>query len=192
MPPEALIASVSKHISNSEGNWGISHFKLATLSSQVTILFFVAHANPDNAGDTSLGLPPTNHWSLVLGLADSSSVAIGVLPNEPGEPGMLCLENVVDGGPTDEIHEVSSEVSSGMTVADVLAVIIDRKRDHYTCHAVSEGCRFWLQTVASDFVETGLMPSSVAETVRRDLEFYWPYPKTEKPVLREIKVGVFN
>lgn len=189
MPLENLIASVSKHINNSEGNWGTSHFKLATLSSQVTILSFVAHANPDNAGDPSLGLPPTNHWSLVLGLADSSSVAIDVLPSEPG---MLCLENIVDGGPTDGIHKVSSEVSSEMTVADVLAVIIARKRDNYTCHAVGEGCRFWLQTVASDFVETGLITNSVAQTVRRDLEFYWPYPKTEKPVLREIKAGVFS
>lgn len=198
MPSEALIASVSKHISNTEANWGTSHFRLATLSSQVTTLSFVAHANPDNAGDPSLGLPPTNHWSLVLELlANSDSdesksfVSVDVLPNEPGEPGMLCLENIdaID----DAIHKVSFDLSvPTVTVADVLAVIIARKGDHYTCHAVGEGCRFWLQTVASDFAEEGMVPSDVADVVRADLELYWPWPEGSRPVLREIKAGVFG
>ncbi len=201
MPSEGPIASVSKHISNTEANWGTSHFKLASLSSQVTTLSFVAHANPDNAGDPGLGLPPTNHWSFALGLVDSdepnckSFVSVDVLPNEPGEPGMLCLENI--DALDDAIHKVSFDlsVSSGtthVTVADVLAVLIARKRDHYTCHAVGEGCRFWLQTVASDFAEEGVIPGDVADVVRADLEFYWPWPEGSRPVLREIKAGVFG
>ena len=111
---------VKKHITSSD-DWGISKFILSNLSTIVKQFHFIAHENLSNSGDEVNGrqLTPTNHWSLFLTLStiNISSVRVEVIPNQPGEPGMLVVES--NAFINDNVKTVSMDAHKGITVADV-------------------------------------------------------------------------
>ena len=192
--PSISDEDIKKHITSSD-DWGISKFKLSNLSSIVKQFHFVAHENPFNLGDKVNGeqLPPTNHWSILLTLStwDLSSVEVEVTPNEPGEPGMVVVESkdyVFTGNYT---KTVSVDASEGITVADVLNLIIQKKRDYYIFAPDGEGCRFWLYTIADDFAGANFIGSINALEVQSALVMYWPTPKGTAAMARPMANGQF-
>ncbi|KAI0070575.1 hypothetical protein K474DRAFT_1669921 [Panus rudis PR-1116 ss-1] len=186
-----LIASIRAHIMNTDGNWGTSKFRQGTLTSPVVALHFVAHTNEGNVGGEK-GAPPTNHWTLFLELDDHrSSVRVEVAPNDPGQPGMVFLENKRYAFTVNTSHKVSAQAPSGTTVASVLKVIIDRGRDRYIFQPIGEGCRFWLFTLASDLAEVGILPAAAEAEVKAAIPFYWPDGASGTPVERPMVAGTF-
>ncbi|KAF8058679.1 hypothetical protein FPV67DRAFT_513323 [Lyophyllum atratum] len=186
--PIALAMStnlVKAHIYNTEGNWGTSKFNAATLTARITSIHFCAHSNEENAG--SDGQTPANHWTFFLEIDPNSSVRVDAAPSGPYEPGMLILETNVT---TSNVHEVATELPTGITVADVLQVLIAKKRDRYVFAAIGEGCRHWLSVVVGDFEEAGLVSPGFVKDVRFALSQYWRYPSGGSEP-REIVQGTF-
>jgi len=183
--------SLRKHMQNSDGNWGASLFDMSYLASPIASIQFTAHSNVDNAGDEVLKLPPTNHWSLLLfpDNTTESAVHLDMTPNEPGEPGMLIIEHLPYGSELDSIHAVSC--STKATVASILQVLVNKKRDNYIFAPVGEGCRFWLSTIADDFVRSDLISSTDSEFVKQALGRYWPYPPGSESEERHMEEGTF-
>ena len=87
---------------------------------------------------------------------------------------------------------VSAEVAGGLTVEDLLAVIVHRKRDNYTFAPVGEGCRYWLSVVANDFFEANIISQQASSSTIEALVKYWPSPSGTPPVSRPISEGTFN
>ncbi|TFY52612.1 hypothetical protein EVG20_g10481 [Dentipellis fragilis] len=176
-------------------NWGTSQFKTADLTARVSSIAFIAHENPTNTGDGDL--PPTNHWTISVELQDSPSPTRGVwiemAPDMPDMPGMVVLDSEGRSVPPDAIHSVRARViAPGITVADVLSVIIAQRRDVYVYASVGEGCRFWVQTLARDFAAwtPTIISQQDADTVRHDVRYYWPSPGGE-PQPRVMNRGTF-
>ncbi|KAI6019066.1 hypothetical protein EDC04DRAFT_439608 [Pisolithus marmoratus] len=188
----SVIDNVKKHIENSE-DWGKYKFQFSALSQEVTHFNFVAHENTSNTGDKVGGkeLPPTNHWSLFLTINRGSSVRVEVAPNDPGKPGMVIIENKNYDASTKITKKVSIDVPKAPTVADIFNLIIQKKRDYYIFAPVGEGCRFWLYTLAGDFVGANLISKANAESVQSALKKYWPYPTGTPPVDRAMTEGQF-
>ena len=182
---------IKKHITSSD-DWGISKFKLSSLSTTVEQFHFVAHENPSNLGDTLDGkqLPPTNHWSLFLS-ASGSSVRVVVVPNEPGEPGMVLVENKGYDVTRKSMKTVSIPAPKGITVADIFNLIIKKKRDYYIFAPVGEGCRFWLHTIAGDFTGDNFIGLANALEVQSALVMYWPFPRGTAAIARPMAKGQF-
>ena len=185
---------VKKHITSSD-DWGISKFKLSNLSKIVKQFQFVAHENPSNSGDkvNAEQLPPTNHWSILLTVntTEISSVQVEVVPNEPGEPGMVVVESMDYAFNSNYTKTVSVDAPEGITVADVLNLIIQKKRDHYIFAPVGEGCRFWLYSIADDFVDASFISSAIVHEVQSALVMYWPTPKGTAAITRPMAKGRF-
>lgn len=188
----SVIDNVKKHIQDSE-DWGKSRFQFSSLSQKVTQLNFVAHENTSNKGDKVGGkqLPPTNHWTLFLTINHGSSVRVEVAPNDPGQPGMVIIENKKYDVSTKITKKVSIDVPKAPTVADIFNIIIQKKRDYYIFAPEGEGCRFWLYTLAGDFVGAGLISKANAESAQSALKKYWPYPTGTPPVDRVMTPGQF-
>ncbi|KAM6499712.1 hypothetical protein JOM56_005220 [Amanita muscaria] len=184
--------AVKKHITNSD-EWGTSKFRLSALSTQIAQFNFVAHENTSNAGDTVGGkqLPPTNHWTLFLTISDDSSVRVEVAPNDPGEPGMVLVENKAYDVTTKTTKRVSIKAPNGITVADIFNLIIKKKRDYYIFAPIGEGCRFWLYTLVDDFARAKLISSANAQKVQSALGMYWPSPMGTPAVDRPMVKGEF-
>jgi len=144
---------------------------MSYLASPVASIQFIAHSHVDNAGDEVLKLPPTNHWSLLLFPDNTieSAVHLDMAPNEPGEPGMLIIEHL-HASELDSIYAVSC--STKATAASILQVLVNKKRDNYIFAPVGEGCRFWLSTMADDFVQSDLISSTDSELVKQALGRY--------------------
>jgi hypothetical protein len=75
-------------------------------------------------------------------------------------------------------------VAHGVTVGDVLSLILNNKRDLYSLNSDGSGCRFWCLTVIRNLEEAGFVaPGSVTHVEDYLLELhhrignYWvPYP----------------
>lgn len=187
---------VAKHITSSD-DWGIAKFKLSNLSEIVTHFHFVAHENPSNSGEIVSGsgeeLPPTNHWSLFLTLNSSkaSSVRVEVTPNEFGKPGMVVVESKGYALTNKSTKTVSDFAPQNMTVAKVFNLIIQKKRDYYIFAPVGEGCRFWLYTIAFDFLRACFISVDKALEAQTALSMYWPTPEGTAPIDRPMARGEF-
>ncbi|TBU26204.1 hypothetical protein BD311DRAFT_456859 [Dichomitus squalens] len=166
--------SVYSHIMNTDGNWGTSRFKspVATLALPVSRIHFAAHENSEDTGSDNM--PPTNHWSMYLETGPNSSVHVDVVPGEVGRPGMVMLETkgYITTNHASRVETAAN--STGMTVSDILSLIIAKNRDRYIFARVGEGCRFWLATLAVDFTEAGIISSADATRIRKSLAMYWP------------------
>ncbi|KAF8833383.1 hypothetical protein BDN67DRAFT_992850 [Paxillus ammoniavirescens] len=170
--------------------WGKSKFQYPALSKEVAQFHFVAHENIDNEGDGD-GIKPTNHWSLFLTINGSSSVRVEVAPDDLGKPGMVLIESKKYDVTTKITKKVSINAPRGLTVAGIFNLIIQKKRDCYIFAPVGEGCRFWLYTLAGDFVGAKLISKADAENVSSILTKYWPYPTGTPPVDRPMAIGQF-
>ena len=181
--------SLKSYILNND-NWGKSQFIFDHLNSPVTRIHFVAHENilnePDNPGER-----PTNHWTLFFTISDNLSVHVDAVPNEPGQPGMIVLESEKSAFATDAIHVVSTNIPSGLTVEDLLAIIVNRKRDKYTFAPVGEGCRYWLSVISKDFVKAKVISEQESDAVIAALGMYWPSPSGSPSVPRPMAHGTF-
>lgn len=182
--------SVKSHILDSDDYWGTSGFRWSDLALPVTSIHFCAHSNDDNSGGD--GQPPTNHWSMYLETSASSAVHIDIIANYPHDiPAMVALASSSLSHDHESVHVVSCPLPLGTTVESILGAIIDKKRDHYCYNPVGEGCRFWLTTLANDFMRSGLFGGDIGEALRRDLGMYWASPKGSGCAPRAIAAGRF-
>ncbi|EJF64981.1 hypothetical protein DICSQDRAFT_144699 [Dichomitus squalens LYAD-421 SS1] len=177
---------VYSHIMNTDGSWGTSRFQTpaATLTLPVHKIHFAAHHNIHDDGSDNM--PPTNHWSMFLETSSTSSVRVEVVPGCAGSPGMVVLETK-GYATTERASRTETAVSSpGMTVSNILSVIISKKRDRYIFHPVGEGCCFWLATLAVDLADAGVISSADAARIRNSLAMYWPFnnrlPAEQRPM----------
>lgn len=198
------VIDIKTYIEASE-NWGKSGFKSSCLSEKVIQLNFVAHENTANQGDKvgEKELPPTNHWTLFLTIKHGSSkkqgsseeeglsVRVEVAPDGPGKPGMVIIGKKTYGVSNRIAKAVSIDVPKAPTVADIFNIIIQKRRDYYIFAPEGEGCRFWLYTLAEDFVGADLISKPDAESVQSALKKYWPYPTGTPPVDRAMTPGRF-
>ncbi|KAI0316344.1 hypothetical protein OF83DRAFT_1084336 [Amylostereum chailletii] len=181
--------SIYSHIANFDGNWGTMEFRKASLALPVTHIHLVAHENQENVGGD--GQPPANHWTISLQVGSNSSVRIDMVPGEPGRPGMVVLQNKSYDLTTKRTCAVSAEVTTGTTVASILSLIINKKRDNYVYSPLGEGCRFWVSTVVSDLASEGVILLDKANEAQSALAQYWPYPTGTEPTARAIVPGRF-
>lgn len=184
-----MVDALKAHIMDVDGNWGTSRFEVAHLDLPVTHIHVIAHENQDNLG--SDGYPPTNHWSMYLQTDQNRSVHVDTAPGDVGRPGMIVLEDERCALPNERTHQVSWTVPEGTSIATILKVLHDNRRDHYVYAPIGEGCRFWLHTVAADFAEAGVAPREKAEEVQSAVRHYWPYPTGSSPCEREMLKGRF-
>ena len=179
-------STVSSTIAKSP--WYSKRFLKTQLDSEIPSIAFVAHAVTT---DDALLPNPTNHWSAFLQISDNSSVRMEVSPTSGGgEPGTVVIESKEYDMSTHRNHAVVVAVAPGTTVAKILSLLIELKRDRYVFSKVGEGCRFWLFTLAGDFASKAIISQEHAETVRRDIQLYWP-PTAGEPQPREMSVGQF-
>ena len=184
--------SLKSHILNNR-HWWTKQFTFDHLQSSVTRVHFVAHENPLNEAG-SPGESPTNHWTLYFFISDDLYVHIDAVPSDPGSPGTILIESKNSAPATDGcIHMVTADVRVGLTVEDLLGVIVNNKRDNYTFDpATGEGCRYWLSVISKDFVQAGIIHKHESDTVINALGMYWPSPLGTPPVPRPVARGSFN
>ncbi|TCD65057.1 hypothetical protein EIP91_003295 [Steccherinum ochraceum] len=179
---------IKKHVLSNEDRWGTSQFSFRVdrddtylaLRQHIRNIRFVAARNPDDQGTNTVSA--TNHWTLFFDTSADASVPssteVDMCPNEPGEPGMIVLERKACRPLVDQVHEAECLVlEADATIVDFLEVILKNERDKYIFSPNSEGCRFWLTTVAGDFVEAGLIRAGDAEDAKGALKKYWKDPK---------------
>ncbi|KAF9778330.1 hypothetical protein BJ322DRAFT_1092718 [Thelephora terrestris] len=182
--------SLKSYILNNK-NWGKSRFTFDHLKSPVARIHFVAHENVLDERDNP-GERPTNHWTLFFTISDNLSVHVDAVPNEPGRPGMIIPESENSAFAADAIHVASTNVPSGLTVEDLLGIIVDRRRDHYTFAPIGEGCRYWLSVISKDFIEAGVICEQESDAVIEALGMYWPSPSGSLSVPRPMARGTFH
>ncbi|KZT08505.1 uncharacterized protein LAESUDRAFT_736010 [Laetiporus sulphureus 93-53] len=151
------------------------------LHPPVFYIHFIAHQNLHNDPSCD-GQPPTNHWTLFLQT---------IVPGEVGRPGMVVREDETCKFTDDHIYKVSTEAACGITVENILTVIIKHKRDNYIFAPIGEGCGYWLHTLALDLANASIISTSAANEARVALTKYWPYLPGTAPQERAMAVGRF-
>lgn len=187
-----MTTSVEAYLANSKDYWGTWKFHSSALAENVKKVHFCAHPNRENQGDDDQ--PPTNHWSLFLEIDSTNSVGIDMVPGDPftNSPGVTILEVTKDFSATgDYVYDAVYEVPPETTVASILQLIIDHRRDRYRFDPIGEGCRFWHSTVAMDMAAAGLLSYDAANQACSAIGQYWFFPPNSGSELRAMKKGIF-
>lgn len=184
----SLSDTVYSNITHSD-NWGTMGLKKTSLDAAVLTISFASYLNEENAGEE--GLTPTNHWSIFLKIEENQSVRIDAVPNSPGEPAMIIVDTLICAMTDDVVHVVAATTTTRTTVAEILNLIIAKRRHNYVFSPVGEGCRFWLYTLAQDLSEAKIISQDDANAARHDLQHYWPSPVGTVSQHRAFNKGTF-
>lgn len=108
-----------------------------------------------------------------------------------GLRGKIETASIHDKPYTDEtLHAFSYKPSRKVTVADVIQIINDKKRDQFNFSPEWEGCRFWLSFIMQDFEDGNVVDQGSAKTALEALLQYWINPEGSEP--RVMREGLFR
>ena len=169
-------------------NWDLDNLKSDDLDATIQAIHLCALRNDHNEGDEA-GEPPTNHWVMCLQHSPTSCVMLDMVPGygSDGLRGKIETASIHDKPYTDEtLHAFSYKPSREVTIADVIQIINDKKRDQFNFSPEWEGCRFWLSVIMQEFEDANVVDKGSAKTALEALLQYWINPEGSEPrVMRE-------
>ncbi|KAL2126666.1 hypothetical protein VTI74DRAFT_436 [Chaetomium olivicolor] len=173
--------------SSFDGNWDNDKLVVGDLAKTVAAVHLVAFINESNKGDEE-GLPPTNHWCCFLETYDKTSVRLDMMPGygSDGLRGKIQIVSKEYAYTRNNVHVLSFDAVSGVTVQKIVDLIMSRGRQKYQFTPEWEGCRYWNLILIQDMVTAGYIPSGSSNQAEEAMLWYWVYPQgKEKRVLRK-------
>lgn len=137
-------------------------------SSQIQAIVEIARVVAHTLGMWPNGRMSDNHWSIYLILRNGGGSVRMNMKADFGNP-----KGTLEWSPNLKYTESNSEVKhwdystkSGVTVAHVYKLIMEKRRDQYRMAGGGSGCRWWIYTIIQDFDEKGYLTSKL---VKKDL-----------------------
>ncbi|KAK0496304.1 hypothetical protein EDD18DRAFT_202617 [Armillaria luteobubalina] len=154
------------------------------------------HWCASNKEETEEEVRPTNHWMIFLQTGPNSSVRLNMRSGESSQyPGLLEVSSTRYAFTQNCCFRVSAAAVPGLTVEHVFSLVIRNGRDRYKFTDSHEGCRHWVNVIASDLSGASWMESGVAQRVSQAVVFYFPPTHSihgaQAPVYRPLEVGTF-
>ncbi|RMZ84962.1 hypothetical protein DV738_g298, partial [Chaetothyriales sp. CBS 135597] len=132
-----------------------------------------------------------NHWSIYLLVVEGGSVRLNIEADTgPGEDwGVFKISRHLYELTVSNVRYWDFPVASSIAVGKILALIWDKKRHRYRMNSTGVGCRYWVLTIISDFVEAGYCDENAATTLAESIEFN--YSRNQQPIALPMIAGTF-
>ncbi|PGH33920.1 hypothetical protein GX50_03241 [[Emmonsia] crescens] len=157
-----------------------------TDNTPVSSIRIVAHHHLSQVSEASFG-----HWSIYLCKPNNGGSMRINMRAICGEPkGMLDWTKHSYDMPTTRIMDWEWPVSRGSEVQDFAYSISFLGRDKYTFSANNGGCRYWIATVLSDFVNMGLIKRDVFQSMLGNMRYQ--YYENSPPTWLDVIPGTFD
>ncbi|KAF1918212.1 hypothetical protein BDU57DRAFT_191942 [Ampelomyces quisqualis] len=136
------------------------------------------------------GILSLNHWSIFL-LVPGGSVQLNMKnsPDPHSNRGVFEIRDRAYDKPHSAVRMFDLPAKPGVTVDSVEREIRDRKWDQYDMNESGAGCRWWIRTVMRGLAEKNYVEKDKVRALLKALRYN--YPKKGKPILLEMKKGVF-
>ncbi|EEH04434.1 predicted protein [Histoplasma capsulatum G186AR] len=104
-----------------------------------------------------------NHWSIYLRTPDGGATQMNMTATANNRTGNLVWSKHSKDEPNSIVLAWDWPVSANAKITNFMNAISQCKRESYTFPANSDGCRHWIATVLSDFVDHNLIKDEVSE-----------------------------
>ncbi|QSS62714.1 hypothetical protein I7I51_02453 [Histoplasma capsulatum] len=126
----------------------------------------VAHSHLSQVSSTGF-----NHWSIYLRTPNGGATQMNMKATDGNRTGNLVWSKHSYDEPDSTVLAWDWPVSANAKITNFMDAIILRERESYTFPADSDGCRYWIATVLSDFVDRNLIKHEVFERMVGNMRY---------------------
>ncbi|KAK6348254.1 hypothetical protein TWF718_006061 [Orbilia javanica] len=136
----------------------------------------------------------TNHWRIYLEVPGNRQhqerfirldMAMGQVDGDGNAlKGQLVIKSVSYLPANAETKLQTISLDTEPTVGDIIATIVNKRREYYLYHESGQGCRWWCSVVLEDLHDAGYIRSGDLREAREVLRYLWSSSRRrqEKPM----------